>query len=211
MIGSRDRKSGRLAEGRGAMGQDAASAERLDGSGGARARLRDLIAERSVLRGGDFKLASGGQSSVFFDMKMTLLTPEGLDLTGGLVFEAVKGDAIAAIGGLVLGACPIVDAVCLKSGAAGQPITAFYVRKEPKEHGTDKLIEGPLAPGARVAVVEDVTTKGNSALKAAMAARKHGCEVVRVVTIVDRLEGARANLEANGLPLTALFTRDDFL
>jgi len=197
------------------VGQDVASVERTDLGGdtreGARAHLRDLIAERSVLQGGDFKLASGGQSSVFFDMKMTLLTPDGLDLVGALVFEAIKDDGVAAIGGLVLGACPIVDAVCLKSGAAGQPVNAFYVRKEPKDHGTDKLIEGPLAAGARVAVVEDVTTKGNSALKAATAARKEGCEVVRVVTIVDRLEGARANLEANGLELTSLFTRDDFL
>jgi len=193
------------------MGQDVASVERNETDDGARARLRDLIAERSVLEGGDFKLASGGQSSVFFDMKMTLLTPDGLDLVGALVFEAIKDDTVAAIGGLVLGACPIVDAVCLKSGAAGQPVNAFYVRKEPKDHGTDKLIEGPLTAGARVAVVEDVTTKGNSALKAATAARKEGCEVVRVVTIVDRLEGARANLEANGLELTSLFTRDDFL
>jgi orotate phosphoribosyltransferase len=176
-----------------------------------RARLRHLIAERSVLTGGDFKLASGGASTVFFDMKMTLLTPDGLGLVGALVFEAISQDGVAAIGGLVLGACPIVDAVCLKSGEAGQPISAFYVRKEPKDHGTDKLIEGPLQAGARVAVVEDVTTKGNSALKAAEAARKEGCEVVRVVTIVDRLEGAAANLEANGLTLTALFTRDDFL
>jgi len=197
------------------MAGDTASVERTDANGTdsarARAKLRDLIAERSVLKGGDFKLASGGQSSVFFDMKMTLLTPDGLDLVGAQVFEAIAGDGVAAIGGLVLGACPIVDAVCLKSGAAGQPINAFYVRKEPKDHGTDKLIEGPLAPGSRVAVVEDVTTKGNSALKAAQAARAEGCEVVRVVTIVDRLEGARANLEGNGLALTALFTRDDFL
>jgi len=182
-----------------------------NGSDGERQRLRDLIEARSVLTGGEFKLASGGASTVFFDMKMTLLTPDGLALTGALVFEAIKDDKVAAIGGLVLGACPIVDAVCLASGEAGAPVNAFYVRKEPKDHGTDKLIEGPLGAGARVAVVEDVTTKGNSALKAAEAARKEGCEVVRVVTIVDRLEGARANLEANGLELTALFTRDDFL
>jgi orotate phosphoribosyltransferase len=176
-----------------------------------RARLRDIIAQRSVLTGGDFKLASGGQSNVFFDMKMTLLTPDGLGLVADLILDALEGEDVEAIGGLVLGACPIVDAVCLKSGERGRPIAAFYVRKEPKHHGTDKLIEGPLAKGARVVVVEDVTTKGNSALKAAEAARKEGAEVARVVTIVDRLEGARDNLKSHGLELTALFTRDDFL
>lgn len=174
-------------------------------------RLRDLIAERSVLRGGKFKLASGGRSSVFFDMKMTLLTPDGAGLAADLILQSLAGEKIDAIGGLVLGACPIVDAVCLRSGGTAAPINAFYVRKEPKAHGTDKLIEGPLKPGARVIVVEDVTTRGNSALRAVEAARAEGCEVVRVITIVDRLEGAADNLKSHGVELVALFTRDDFL
>jgi len=174
-------------------------------------RLRDLIAQRSVLTGGEFKLASGGQSSVFFDMKMTLLTPDGAGLAGDLILQSLRGEKIDAIGGLVLGACPIVDAVCVRSADTDAPINAFYVRKEPKDHGTDKLIEGPLKPGARVVVVEDVTTRGNSALKAVEAARAEGCEVVRVVTIVDRLEGAADNLKAHGVALSALFTRDDFM
>jgi orotate phosphoribosyltransferase len=174
-------------------------------------RLRDLIAQRSVLEGGAFKLASGGQSSVFFDMKMTLLTPDGAGLAADLILQSLAGENIDAIGGLVLGACPIVDAVCVRSADTAAPIDAFYVRKEPKAHGTDKLIEGPLKPGARVIVVEDVTTRGNSALRAVEAARAEGCEVVRVITIVDRLEGAADNLKAHGVELRALFTRDDFL
>ncbi len=174
-------------------------------------RLRDIIAARSVLEGGAFKLASGGQSSVFFDMKMTLLTPDGAGLAADLILQSLDGEKIDAIGGLVLGACPIVDAVCVRSAGTATPIDAFYVRKEPKDHGTDKLIEGPLKPGARVIVVEDVTTRGNSALRAVEAARAEGCEVVRVITIVDRLEGAADNLKAHGVELSALFTRDDFL
>jgi len=190
------------------MARQAATAGDTDDK---RARLRDIIAERSVLTGGDFKLASGGQSAVFFDMKMTLLTPDGAGLAADLILELLQDERVDAIGGLVLGACPIVDAVCVKSVQSGRPIPAFYVRKEPKDHGTDKLIEGPLPAGARVVVVEDVATRGNSSLKAVEAARKEGCEVARVITIVDRLEGAADNLKAHGVELTALFTRDDFL
>lgn len=190
------------------MVTEAAGTKQTDGKS---SRLRDLIAERSVLKGGKFKLASGGQSSVFFDMKMTLLTPDGAGLAADLILQSLAGETIDAIGGLVLGACPIVDAVCLRSADGPAPIDAFYVRKEPKAHGTDKLIEGPLKPGARVIVVEDVTTRGNSALRAVEAARAEGCEVVRVITIVDRLEGAADNLKSHGVELRALFTRDDFL
>jgi orotate phosphoribosyltransferase len=156
-----------------------------------RARLKSLIAAKSVLTGGDFKLASGGQSSVFFDMKMTLLDPEGINLVA------------------VLGACPIVDAITLKAYPARR-ITGFYVRKEPKERGTNKMIEGPLAPGAACVMVEDVTTQGSSVLKAISEARAIGCKVGTVVTCVDRQQGARERLKAEGIALKPLFTMDEF-
>ncbi len=175
----------------------------------ARDRLREIIADKSLTRG-RFKLASGGESDIFFDMKTTLLDPEGAALAADLVLDLLAGERVDAVGGLVLGACPVVSAVCLKSGERGRPIPGFFVRKEPKGRGTDKLIEGNLEPGWRVVVVEDVTTEGNSALRAAQAVRDAGGTVAKVVTVVDRLQGARENLAKEGLELAALFTRDDF-
>jgi orotate phosphoribosyltransferase len=174
-----------------------------------RARLKSLVAAKSVLTGGDFKLASGGQSSVFFDMKMTLLDPEGINLVADLMLEMLQNERFDAIGGLVLGACPIVDAITLKAYPARR-ITGFYVRKEPKERGTNKMIEGPLAPGAACVMVEDVTTQGSSVLKAITEARAIGCKVGTVVTCVDRQQGARERLKAEGIALKPLFTMDEF-
>lgn len=175
-----------------------------------RARLRAIIAERSVLAGGDYTLASGGQSSVFFDMKMTLLDPEGLNLVADLIIEMIADEPCDAIGGLVLGACPIVDAVCLKSYPR-RPITGFYVRKEAKARGTNKMIEGPIRAGATCIMVEDVTTQGSSVLKAVGEARGAGCTINTVVTCIDRQQGARERLAAEGLALKPLFTMDEFL
>src|SRR5262245_37153674 len=160
-----------------------------------RARLKELIGAKSVLTGGDFKLASGGQSSVFFDMKMTLLDPEGINLVADLMLQMLAKDRFDAIGGLVLGACPIVDAITLKAYPARR-ITGFYVRKEPKERGTNKMIEGPLARGTSCVMVEDVTTQGSSVLKAIVEARALGCTVGTVVTCVDRQQGATDRLKA---------------
>jgi orotate phosphoribosyltransferase len=175
-----------------------------------RSRLRDIIARRSIFRG-EFKLASGGASNLFFDMKMTLLDPEGADLAADLILDALAADPVDAVGGLVIGACPIVSALSVKSlGRKGAPRSFFYVRKEPKDRGTRKLIEGNLEEGSRVAIVEDVTTEGNSALRAVAAVRELGCTVKTVVTVVDRLQGARDNLANNGVGLVSLFTRDDF-
>lgn len=174
-----------------------------------RVRLKTLISTKSVLTGGDFKLASGGQSSVFFDMKMTLLDPEGINLVADLMLQLIEGEACDAIGGLVLGACPIVDAVTLKA-FPGRRIIGFYVRKEPKERGTNKMIEGPLVPGSACVMVEDVTTRGASVLKAVAEARAIGCTVATVLTCVDRQQGARERLSGHGIALKPLFTMDEF-
>ena len=174
-----------------------------------RARLKDLIATKSILTGGNFKLASGGQTSIFFDMKMTLLDPEGLNLVADLMLATIAGEAVDAVGGLVLGACPIVDALVLK-GYPARKLSGFYVRKEPKERGTNKLIEGPLVAGAACAMVEDVTTEGRSVLKAIAEARAIGCTVKFVLTCVDRQQGARERLKSEGIELRPLFTMDEF-
>lgn len=179
------------------------------GSEKALARLRQIIGERSI-RWGKFRLASGAESDVFVDMKMTLLEPEGLSLASELILRLIDGDQADAIGGLVLGACPIVDAVCLKSHGR-RPIKGFYVRKETKNRGTRKMIEGPLEPGSKVVLVEDVTTTGGSALKAVEAVRALGCAARKVITVVDRGEGAEENLRRHDIELVPLFTLADFV
>ncbi len=179
-------------------------------------RLRAMIAEKSVLRG-QFRLASGGESGLFFDMKQTLLLPEGLSLVGSLMLERVLASRATAVGGLVLGACPIVGAIAQASYAnsasgLGREVAAFYVRKEPKNTGTRELIEGhDIAGHAAVYMIEDVTTKGGSVIKAIEAVqRETPCEVLGVLTVVDREQGARAALAELGLPLDALFTMSEF-
>jgi orotate phosphoribosyltransferase len=172
-------------------------------------RLKQIITEKS-LKTGDFILASGARSTYLFDLKPTALDPEGANLIADLLLEMIGAD-IDAIGGLELGACPIVSAVCVKSYLAGRPIKSFYVRKAQKERGSKKLIEGcELKSGDRVIMLEDVTTKGGSVLDAIKAAQNEGCEVVKVLSIVDRLQGATENLAKEGVELASVFTRDDF-
>lgn len=175
-------------------------------------RLRELIRERSVLRNGPYLLASGGQSDTFFDMKQTLLHPEGLDLVGEIIVDKIRDTPVQAIGGLVIGACPIADAVALKALQYGRTISAFYVRKDRKSTGTQSLIEGPEVRGAHVIVVDDVTTQGGSVLKAIKALRDEWeCKIDTVITIVDREVGARKNLKDEGIQLVALFKMSDFM
>jgi orotate phosphoribosyltransferase len=162
----------------------------------ARTRLIDIIKARSFQVGGEMKLASGRTSTFYFNMKPTMLDPEGGYLIGRLVLELISGDGAEMIGGLEMGAVPLATSVATVSFAEGKSLPAFFVRKQAKEHGTQVLIEGLPAgqsiAGCRVVVVEDVTTTGGSALKAVAAVRESGAEVASVVTLVDREEGARA-------------------
>jgi orotate phosphoribosyltransferase len=174
-------------------------------------RLKAIIKRESLLQGGDFTLASGAKSSVFFDMKKTLFDPEGASLVGELILDALEGEPVEYVGGLELGAVPIATAVCVKSAESERPVKGFFVRKEPKGHGTNKLIDGQFRDGADVVVLEDVTTTGGSSLKAVAAVRERGARVRKVVTIVDRLEGAEAAFAKEGIELLALFDRNDFL
>ena len=176
-----------------------------DASETARARLVALLAERSARRG-EFTLASGRRSTLYVDARLTTMSPDGLALVGPLALEAITtaGWAPDAVGGLTLGADPVAYAVAYASALAGRPIRAFTVRKEPKAHGTGRLIEGPFRADDRVVVVEDVITTGGSARRAIDAVRAAGGVVVGVLAVVDREEGGREAIEALGVPVLAL-------
>jgi orotate phosphoribosyltransferase len=179
-----------------------------------RERLIAIIKARSFQSGKEVKLASGRTSTYYFNMKPTMLDAEGAHLIATLILEAIKGMRADLIGGLEMGAVPIASAVAAVSHGSGKPINAFFVRKQVKEHGTKSLIEGlpngDSLKGKRVVVVEDVTTTGGSALKAADAVRAEGAEVVGVVTVIDRQEGAGEVFAAAGLTLTPILTLADF-
>ena len=159
-----------------------------------KARLIDIIKARSFQSGKEIKLASGRTSTYYFNMKPTMLDAEGAHTIATLILEAIAGMKPDLVGGLEMGAVPIASAVAAVSRAEGRPVNAFFVRKQAKEHGTQSLVEGLPAgdsmSGKRVVIVEDVTTTGGSAIKAAEALRAEGAEIVGVVTIVDREEGA---------------------
>jgi len=177
---------------------------------GNQAELIALI-ERRALRRGSFKLASGREASYYLDAKQVVLEARGAMLVGRSILARLSacGPLPDAIGGLAIGADPITAAVVTMAGVAGLPLLGFLVRKEPKDHGTQKFIEGPVQPGQRVVIVEDVTTTGGSALVAIQRARAHGLVVERVVTVIDRLAGASAAFAAEGVPLESLVTIRD--
>jgi len=165
-------------------------------------RLLDVLKARSFRRaapGEQFTLASGEKSDYFIDGKMTAVSPEGAPLIGQVLYDCTKDDRLDAIGGLQVGAVPLVTAAVMAYHANGSAVEGFWVREAVKDHGTKKTIEGGLKPGMRVAIVDDVFTKGGSALKAAEAATEFGCEVVCVIALVDRLRGARELFEGKGI------------
>jgi len=173
-----------------------------------RKRLLELVKTVGVRRG-EVKLSKGGISSYYIDCRMVTTHPEGAFLVGEIILDMLEGEQVDAIGGPTLGADPIVGAVCYASYCRNRPLPGFIVRKATKEHGLQKMIEGHIADGARVAVVEDVLTTGGSVLEAIAEIEKAGAKVVRIIGLVDRLEGARERFEAAGYTFTPIFTRAD--
>lgn len=175
-----------------------------------RERLRQIIAERSFSQGNSYLLASGKASNFYFDMKQTMLDPEGLNLIADLILEKTEGLPAKYVGGLAMGAVPVAVAVVMKSNATGNPLQGFWIRKEAKEHGTRRLADGYLPDGSDVLIVEDVTTSGGSVLQAVNEVRKRHGRVNAVITIVDRDDGAKGRLAAEGIELISLFSVSDF-
>jgi orotate phosphoribosyltransferase len=174
----------------------------------ARSRLLEIIKERSFRRG-DFTLASGKKSTYYVDGKHTTLDPEGSVLLAEAILDLTAEDDANAVGGLTLGADPIVGATVCTSHQRKRPLKGLIVRKEAKDHGTGQQVEGPFKPGDKVIVVEDVTTTGNSAFKAIQAIEAAGGKVVRVVTMLDRLQGAGRFFAEKGYRFSAIFTIRD--
>ena len=177
-----------------------------------RGTLVRLLAQRSVRRG-QFTLASGRESSHYVDARLTTMSPEGLAVIGPLALEAIRarGWHVDAVGGLTLGADPISYATALASVTTPPLVRAFTVRKEAKQHGTGRLIEGPMREGDRVVVIEDVITTGGSALRAAEAIQRAGATVSGILALVDREEGGRGVLEAQGFQVVCLATLSELL
>ena len=171
-------------------------------------RLLELAQELGALKYGDFTLSSGKKSSYYFDGRLLSLNPEGAVLIGRALLPLVAASGAEAVGGPTLAADPMVTSIAMISQLEGKGIPAFIVRKETKEHGMGNLIEGPLRPGRRVAVVDDACTSGGSLLHAIAAAENAGCSVVKVLALLDRREGGTEELARRGYDFTALMAAD---
>lgn len=179
---------------------------------GRRDRLIQLLRDKSYEKRRVI-LASGRESDFFIDVKQTVLTAEGHALVGELMFQALDElPECEAVGGVELGGCPLASAVSLVSHLRGRDLPALYVRKERKDHGTAKLVEGDksLRPGMRVALLEDVITTGGSSLGAVRTLESAGAKVVGILAVVDRQEGGADTLREAGIPLVSLTRKSDF-
>ncbi|HLS47330.1 MAG TPA: orotate phosphoribosyltransferase [Gemmatimonadales bacterium] len=170
-------------------------------------RLEQLLLERSVQRG-DFTLSSGLRSSYYIDCRPTTMSAEGLTLIGEAGLDAIRqaGWHPDAIGGLTMGADPVAYAIAAASWRRQPAIDAFSVRKDSKEHGTRRRIEGNFRSGQQVVVVEDVITTGGSALQAIEAVEEAGAVVIGVLAVVDREQGGREQIEKRIRQVVALTT-----
>ena len=175
-----------------------------------RDHLRRMLLERSM-RFGEFVLSSGATSNYYIDVRKTSLHPQGLQWISRLFWELLEPEGITAVGGLTMGADPLVAGLMLHSAQAGHPLDGFLVRRSTKDHGMRGQVEGNLAGHKRVAILDDVITSGESALVAAEAAESYKAQVVRIVTVVDRNQGAAQIFQQRGYPFTPLFTVNDLL
>ena len=175
-----------------------------------RERLFDLIKDRSFRRG-DFTLVSGKKSAYYFDSKPTMLHPEGASLLAELILDELRDVKADCVGGLEMGAVPLIAPVAMKSVEAGRPLHGFFVRKAPKDHGTKQRVEGLDMSGKTAVILEDVTTTGGSAMQAIEEVRAAGGTVALVLSILDRGEGAAELYAGAGVPFKSLFRADEFL
>ena len=182
--------------------------KQLFGKDAMKEKLIEMIKEKALLTG-EFTLASGRKSSYYLDLRRLTLDSLAAALIGKLIFERYEILDYDAFGGPAVGAVPIVGAVLNHAGTHGIDLKGFFVRREVKEHGTNKQIEGPVEPGDKVVIVEDTTTTAGSLIKCCDAARYFGLDIVKVLVIIDRLEGAKENMKNAGYDYDALVTTED--
>jgi orotate phosphoribosyltransferase len=168
-----------------------------------------VLVKRDAVKYGKFILASGKESDFYVDLRKVTLHPKGAALIGELIYDIIKDSHVDAVGGMSIGADPIATATSLAAFRAGREIMAFLVRKAQKDHGTRNLIEGPIAPGQRAVVVEDVVTTGASTIAAIEQIKQAGLSIEMVVAILDRCEGGREAIEALGYEVRSLLKRTD--
>ncbi|MCU0275258.1 MAG: orotate phosphoribosyltransferase [Acidobacteria bacterium] len=174
-------------------------------------RLREILLEKSVVRGRVFTLASGKTSDFYVDARVTTLDAEGAALCGRIFFQMLAGYVVDAVGGYSIGADPIVAAIAVVSHLEQRPLPAFIIRKEEKGHGTRKMIEGNFRPGMRVALFDDVITSGGSIIKGAKQVEAEGGTVAVVMAVLDREEGGREAIESHGYRFQPIFTKKNLL
>jgi orotate phosphoribosyltransferase len=174
-----------------------------------RQALIELIRQRA-LRFGDFTLASGKQASYYLDCRQVTLTSAGARLIGAGMLELLGQPLPPLVGGMAIGADPITASILALAGVEGLDVRGIMVRKEAKQHGTGKFVEGPFAAGEEVVIVEDVVTTGGSSLLAIERCEAVGLKVRRVLAIIDRLEGGRQAFADRGYELSTLLTVRDF-
>ena len=167
-------------------------------------RIKELAHDTGALMYGDFTLSSGKKSDHYYDGRQLSQHPEGAYLIGEEIFDLLAEVDFDAVGGLEVSAIPIVTAVTVVSHIKGKPINSFWVRKEPKKHGTRKMIEGRFRKNSKVVIIDDVITGGNSIQKAIDAVKAEGCEVSKVIVVVDRHEGGSDRLRKEGHDLKAI-------
>jgi orotate phosphoribosyltransferase len=175
-----------------------------------RNQLYMLLRERAFRRG-RVVLASGKESDYYFDMKPAMLDPDGAALMAELILQEIQGFMVDAVGGLEMGAVPLIAPVAMKSPAFGRYLPGFFVRKAVKDHGTQKRVDGNDITGKSVVILEDVTTTGGSAMDAVKAVEEAGAKVALVISILDRGEGAAELYEKAGIPFKSLFKAEEFL
>jgi orotate phosphoribosyltransferase len=175
-----------------------------------RNRLFALLKERAFRRG-RVVLASGRESDFYFDMKPAMLDPDGAALMSELILQQIQGIKADCVGGLEMGAVPLVAPVAMRSRDFGRRLHGFFVRKTVKAHGTKKRVDGADIAGKTVIILEDVTTTGASAMDAVKAVEAEGAKVALVLSILDRGEGAAELYEAAGVPFASLFRAEEFL
>ena len=178
------------------------------------AELLELIKCRSFRRG-TFTLASGRESNLYFDLKPTMMHPRGAYLCAAAFLKRIRADDVDYVGGLEMGAVPVIGSLAALSEAEGHPVHTFFVRKAAKAHGTREVIEGlgpgELLAGKRVLVLDDVATTGNAILQAVAAARAANARADTALVLIDREEGAAETLTDQGIGLLSVFRARDFL